>query len=132
MRIKKSLFLIYIFSFLLYGCATTKSINLNYAQIDFSDGISKKEAITIVQKMYVDGEVPEEARNKVSLSFPIVQYDGRLGMWIVTLTNRHLSLMHEYGYEVYVNAKTGAIENQWFGRKSAPYLLPHLKNETLD
>ena len=56
-KFNKTILLFAGLSFIICGCATTKSVGLNYSQIDFSDGISKKEAIAIVQKMYMDGEI---------------------------------------------------------------------------
>lgn len=109
------------------GCATTKTVSLRYSQIDFSDGISKKEAIAIVRRMYIEGEIPENIRNKVGVSFPKARYDKDIDVWWVTLTNRR-GVLSLYSYIVYVDAETGKIKGQRLDQRKVPFLFQFLSS----
>ena len=106
------------------GCATTESINTNYAQIDYSDGISKKEAIAIVQKMYIDGDIPKEVQSKVGLNYPDASLHKQTNEWWVLLTDRSWDVFHSYTYRVILDAKTGAVIEQELSRSNTPIVVP--------
>jgi predicted RNA methylase len=109
---------------MLSACATMESVNLNYSQIDYSDGISKKEAKTIVRKMYIDGDIPEDIRKNVKLSLTVATYEKDIDTWLVTLSNGSLNVFRMYSYVVYVDAKTGEIKGQRLQNENTPLYIP--------
>ena len=108
----------------LSGCATTETINTNYAQIDYTDGISKKEAVAIVQKMYIEGDIPKEVHNKIGLNYPDVQLHKKTNEWWVLLTDRSWDVFHSYSYRVILDAKTGEVREQELLKGNTPIFVP--------
>ncbi|MBF0522508.1 MAG: hypothetical protein HQL24_05560 [Candidatus Omnitrophica bacterium] len=90
---------------LLAGCSTIQSINKNVSSIDFSDGISEKEAKIIAQKKMLDLE-----KKGYLLSLP--EAETRKNYWKVVFSS--LEMNKDY-FIVNVKKDTGEVTYSYEG-----------------
>ncbi|MBN3041127.1 MAG: hypothetical protein JW867_08355 [Candidatus Omnitrophica bacterium] len=93
----------------LTGCATIRSINKNAFSVNFSDGVSKKEAVFLVQKDCLDNNY---CRSNYVISAPKVLEDkSNSELWIVKLPPEHIiyRFTHKCWVNFYVNKSDGKI-----------------------
>jgi len=89
---------------LLSGCATARSIYMNAAILDYSDGIDTQEAKIIAQKSCLD-----EGIKDVFISSPEVQECFfRPELWEVIFQSKDLSYL-DYHYRLVIDKKTGEV-----------------------
>jgi hypothetical protein len=107
---KKAVYLLFI-TIIICGCATVSSIDNKYAKINYQDGISKREAITIAQKELIESERLKEGYD---ISRVRVEQnrgsESRLESWTIKFPNNRFgaSLWGIY-YLVTVDSNTGVI-----------------------
>jgi len=93
----------------LSGCATANSINKVYSGIDYSDGVSKKEARSIAQKFILRNDL----QNDVMLSMPFHgtsrQIDNCWAFKFEADLNIILSTSYKW-YGVHVDKDSGEIK----------------------
>ena len=93
--------------FFLGGCSTAGSVRRNYSKVDYSDGISRQEALFIAQKACFDNE---QCRADCVL-FTAYVYAGQdfyQTDWRVVFSAKPGSLAFPAPYEMSVDKKTGA------------------------
>lgn len=102
---KKQLLIFWVMgAALLSGCATARSIYMNAALINYSDGINMEEAKIIAQKYCLD-----EGINDVFISSPEVQgYFFKPQLWEVIFQTNNLSQL-DFHYRFLIDKKTGEV-----------------------
>jgi len=89
------------------GCITADSIGRNMEKLDYSNGISKEEAIIIAQN-YCLGDAA--CRDKCRISAPKVFENEKWypGQWVVYFWSKEISTL-DHHYEVCIDKRTGEV-----------------------
>ncbi len=101
---KKYIFIILLI--ILNGCATVNSVKTNYALIDYSDGIDKKEAVLIAKEHLINTKY----RHRYQVIGPKVENLPLEGAWLVRFRGKKTSISEFYMpsiYEVKIDKRTG-------------------------
>ena len=72
------------------GCATTGSIERNYALIDYSDGIDREEAILIAKKGLISQDPNPNLKYQYRITGPLVDYDEEENVWTVCFVPKYM------------------------------------------
>jgi hypothetical protein len=108
-----------MFSFLatFFGCASAKAVGENYANINYSDGISKKEAKAIAQNYIRSNKDILDKLDPLLLGLGRVETSEACDCWAVGFDAK-LNVIIKEGkkwYAVHINKTTGAIEYTRWG-----------------
>jgi len=88
----------------LSGCATARSIYMNSAIIDYSDGVNLQEAKWIAQKYCLEVGIKD-----AFISYPEVQeFFFKPELWEVTFRIKDLNQL-SYHYKLFIDKKTGEV-----------------------
>src|SRR3989338_2418583 len=89
------------------GCSTTKMVNRSFNKIDYSDGISDREAKIIAKKKLIDtGSKGQYVVINPDLLETPDTYAFKADYWFVSFKNKPL-LMKDSTFLVVVNKETG-------------------------
>jgi hypothetical protein len=104
--VREIIFLL-IFVNLFTGCITSYSIGKDMENIDYYNGISKEEAITIAQDYCVNEKT---CYDKCKISTPKVFENEKWhpGQWVVYFWSKEFSTL-DHHYEVCIDKKTGEV-----------------------
>ena len=91
----------------LAGCATVGSIERNYALVDYSDGIDKKEAVAIAKQHMVNSQYSQ----RFQTIGPRIEDMPAQNAWLVRFHGKKTSIGEFYMpsfYEVTIDKQTGS------------------------
>jgi len=107
----KKLIFIFVLAMLVSGCVSARSIYMNAATINYSDGINEQEAKYIAQKYCLDKGIRD-----IFISSPETEeVFTNPKEWEIRFQEKNLSQL-SYHYTFFIDKETGEVTNFEYGK----------------